>query len=146
MAASPPLTYKNHRKFVPLYHFVLLSILLINVVRSLWILYKFQTLGAAFGVLVALAILGTALYARLFALGAQDRVIALEMRLRLQEALPNELRARSGELRQRQLIGLRFASDAELPILVGRVLNGELKGSEEIKKAIQTWKPDPVRI
>jgi len=55
------------------------------------------------------------------------------------------LRSRIPELTVDQLCGLRFASDAELPKLVERTLNEKLKRSE-IKKAIQTWRPDYWRV
>jgi hypothetical protein len=76
----------------------------------------------------------------------QNRVVGLETRLRLATMLPSELRMRIPELRMRQLIGLRFASDGELPALVERCLAGELRTSDQIKREIREWRADWQRV
>jgi hypothetical protein len=75
----------------------------------------------------------------------QDRVIRLEEQLRLVSLLPEPLRSRVPELTPGQLVGLRFASDAELPGLAERALSEKLS-KEDIKKAIQNWRPDYLRV
>ena len=45
-----------------------------------------------------------------------------------------------------QLIGLRFCSDEEVTELTRAVLGGELRGREDIKKRIKTWRPDMLRV
>jgi len=64
------------------------------------------------------------------------------MRLRLRELLPAAQHADIGRLTVRQFVALRFASDAELPELVQRVLKGELAGDKAIKAAIKDWQAD----
>ena len=66
-------------------------------------------------------------------------------KLRLGELLPAALSARVGELNEAQLIGLRFASDAELPDLVEETLKTQM-GNKQIKQAIKNWRPDDFRI
>ena len=84
--------------------------------------------------------------ARRFALGVQDRVIRLEERLRMERLLPADLKGRIEELTTDQLIGLRFASDGELPGLVRRVLDGEFEDRKAIKQAVESWRADHQRI
>lgn len=86
------------------------------------------------------------LYARRFSTGVQDRVIRLEEQLRMERLLPDDLKSRIEDLTTDQLIGLRFASDAELPGLVRRVLDGDLTDRKAIKQAVEDWRADHQRI
>jgi len=67
------------------------------------------------------------------------------MRLRMQQLLPQELRPRIPDFTVDQLVALRFASDAELPGLCRKVLDGKIADRKAIKKMIQNWQPDLVR-
>ncbi|MBZ5685679.1 MAG: DUF6526 family protein [Acidobacteriia bacterium] len=96
-------------------------------------------------ILLAVAMLTLVLKVRLYALKVQDRIIRLEERLRLTQLLSEPLRSRIPELTEGQLIGLRFASDAEVPKLVERALSEKLQ-RKDIKKAIQNWRPDYWRV
>jgi hypothetical protein len=82
---------------------------------------------------------------RSYPIHVQDRVIRLEERLRLMSVLQEPLRSRIGELQDKQLIGLRFAPDEELPGLVQRALDEKLS-STDIKKAIKNWRADYSRV
>ena len=142
-------SYRNHRKFVAGYHYVLFGILVVNLVWSVWRL--FQGAGMPFfdrilAVAVAVALLLLAWYARTFPLMAQNRVIRLEERLRLAQLLPPDLAPRIGELTAAQLVALRFASDEEIPELTRKVLNEKIRGQEDIKKMIRHWRPDHLRV
>jgi uncharacterized protein DUF6526 len=145
MAQKVPQNFANHRRFVPLYHFVIFGVFAINVLRTLVQLVRNPSLAAAFDLLMALAILGLFFYTRLFALTVQDRVIRLEMRLRLKKVLPPDLAARILELDPDQLIALRFASDAEMPDLVREVLTNDIHNRDVIKKKIKDWQGDFLR-
>src|SRR5262249_36494884 len=114
-------SFQNHARWVPPYHFVIGPILLVNVVWSIIVLVRGPSFATVLGVLVALALVGVYLYARVFALRVQDRLIRLEMQVRLQRILPPELAARAVNLVPDQFIALRFASDAEMPALVREV-------------------------
>src|SRR5581483_9683161 len=96
-------------------------------------------------VVFAIAFAVLVLKTRLYALKAQDRVIRLEERMRCAMLLSEPLRARIPELAEAQLIALRFAPDAELPVLVEKALASNLPAGE-IKKAIREWRADNFRI
>jgi hypothetical protein len=138
-------SYASHRRYDPLYHFVLFGILVVNLLVRGYFLYRNPGLRPAWEIVMAIALVILALKARTFPLRAQDRVIRLEERLRLQTLLAEPLRARIPELREGQLIALRFAPDAELPGLVEQAL-AERLGGEEIKKRIKVWRPDNFRV
>ncbi len=143
--AKPPQTYATHRRFVPLYHYVTAALLAVYLVWSVWRLIRGFGVASLMQVLLSVALVLLFYYTRGFPLAVQDRVIRLEMRLRLTEVLPPDLASRILEITPAQLIGLRFASNAELPGLVREVLDGTLNGREEIKKKIRDWQPDEYR-
>lgn len=143
-------SYANHARYVPGFHFVTFGILVVNVLWSLYRLFRPYEEGVPvfdrlLAVLVAGGILAVAFYARMFALAVQDRVIRNEMLARLATALPPDLRPRIGELRRGQIIALRFAGDEELPELTRQVLDGRLTKGNEIKQAIRSWQADHLR-
>src|ERR1700693_138276 len=130
MAETAPQTYANHRRFVPLYHFVSFAILAVNQIWAIVRLVRTPSWESGFGVLLAFALLCVFFYARIFPLRVQDRLIRLEMRLRLQQVLPPDLRPRILDLTAAQLIGLRFASDAEMTDLVRDILTNNIRARE----------------
>ena len=72
----------------------------------------------------------------------QDRIIKLEMRMRTASLLTPEQQQRLfGQLNNKQIAALRFASDAELPALAERAVRDKLP-PKDIKRAVQTWAPD----
>jgi Family of unknown function (DUF6526) len=146
MADAAPQSYSNHARFVPLFHFVTFGILTLNVLWAGYKLVRVFSFDGVMALLVAVALVLLAWYCRVFPLTAQDRVIRLEERLRLARLLPAAQQARIEELRPRQLVALRFASDAELPGLVARVLAGELTDPKAIKQAVQSWRADHLRV
>jgi hypothetical protein len=81
-------------------------------------------------------------YLRAFALKAQDRGIRAEEKLRYFILTGKPL---SSELKTRQIIGLRFASDEEFPSLVEKALKENLS-EKDIKKSIKNWKSDFYRL
>jgi hypothetical protein len=138
-------TLANHAKFDPSFHFFLLPVLLINVIVIGFQLYRHPGVLGTWLLLVSLALLVMAGRVRSYATHLQDRIIRMEERLRLSTVLQEPLRSRIGELTDAQLIGLRFASDAELPGLVQRAIDERLTRSD-IKKAVTDWRPDYSRI
>jgi hypothetical protein len=97
---------------------------------------------AALGsVLLAVAVLALVSISRAYTVRLQNRIIRLEMRLRLRDVLPPAQQGQIVQLTMPQLVALRFASDAELPNLVDRAARERLP-REDIKKAIKDWVPD----
>jgi len=141
-----PQSYKNHARLRPAFHFFAVPVLLVNVFVQLWLLRGVPTLGSVWAVVVAAALVTTAFLSRTQALSAQDRIIRLEMHLRLRDVLPADLQKRVQELSPRYLVALRFASDAELPGLIREVLVGTLKTPREVKRRVRDWQGDWLRV
>ncbi len=137
--------YTNHTSWFPVWHFVAFPITWVYAFWAIWLAIRVPGLTEIVHAVWALAVALAVYASRAMVLVVQNRVIRLEMRLRLREVLPAPLAARIRELTVRQLIGLRFASDAELPSLVERVLKGELAGQKQIKQAITDWQGDHLR-
>jgi hypothetical protein len=140
-----PQTLGNHAKFDPPFHFFLLPVLFINVIVIGIQLFRYPGLLGFWLLIMSLALVVIAGRMRSYATHLQDRIIRLEERLRLVSILEEPLRSRIGELTDAQFIGLRFASDAELPGLVQRAIDEKLSRSD-IKKAVQNWRSDYSRI
>ena len=138
-------SYSHHAKYDPGFHFFVLPLFLINILVVGYLLFRNPGIGGAWLLLLSVAFLVHAARTRGYATHLQDRVIRLEERLRLGAILEEPLRSRIGELTDSQLVGLRFASDAELPALAQRALDEKLSRSD-IKKAITNWRPDYSRV
>ena len=145
MAEKRPQTFANHGRLDPLYHLFALPIFGLSVLWSVVHFIRHPGLQSAVAFVVLTAATVVALKTRTYSLRVQDRVIRLEERLRLATLLPEPLRTRIPELTETQLIGLRFACDADLPGLCERTLSENLP-RKDIKKSIQNWRPDYWRI
>jgi len=138
-------SFKSHRRYIPLYHFVLLPILILNVVAQVLYFLKYHTPYKLFMILVALTLALIPFSLRAMIATVQDLVIRLEERLRLSNLLPAEMHSRINDLTPGQLVGLRFAPDDEVVGLAQRCMSGELTKGEQIKKEIRNWRPDYLR-
>jgi len=152
VSEKTPQTYANHTRLDPPFHFFLGPVFILALVLTLiHFFYHLRESGMRDNIhsflliVLAVAMITLVLKVRLYSLKVQDRIIRLEERLRLTQLLSEPLRSRIPELNEDQLIGLRFASDAEVPKLVERALNEKLK-RKDIKKAIQNWRPDYWRV
>ena len=137
--------YGNHRKFVPLYHYVAAGLVIIFFLWSVYRLIRHPSLGQVISLGMAAALALVFFYARATAIAVQDRLIRLEERLRLRDLAGAELGSRIDEFTTGQLIGLRFASDGELPELARKVLDEKITDRNQIKKMVQNWRPDHAR-
>lgn len=139
--------YKNHRRYVFLYHAVTFTLILLLLVSSVY--YTIRAYNAEetlrpwlFLFLIGLILFFIFFFTRIFALKAQDRAIRAEENFRhyLLTGKPFDSR-----LTIRQIIGLRFASDEELPELAKKAKEENLS-EEDIKKAIKNWRADYYRV
>ncbi len=146
MSDSAPQNYANHTKMVAGYHYVTSPLAFAYLLWSIYRAFTLRDAESHFDLLGAAALFGAVAFARLFPLKAQDRLIRLEEQLRFSRILPADLASRVHELKPRQLIALRFASDAEVVELVRDVLAGTLTEPKQIKQRIKNWRADTFRV
>lgn len=145
MADPASQTYATHRRtdVVYLVHgFLLCAVLVLGMAA----LVSDLPLTEVNVVILAVAGIGVWMKVRHYATRLQDRIIRLEMEVRLHRIAPEPLRARIGDFTLRQLIALRFASDAELPALAQQVLDEKIQDADAIKRLITDWRPDTLRV
>jgi hypothetical protein len=145
MSEKKPQSYANHARWDPLFHFFVLPVFGLLAIAGLVHFIWRPGLHSGLMFVVAVALASAVVKIRFYVLKVQDRVIRLEERLRLATLCSEPLRSRIPELTESQLIALRFASDAEVPKLAERALSEKLSRAD-IKKAIQTWRPDYWRV
>jgi hypothetical protein len=145
MPEKKPQTFANHTRFDPPFHFFVVPVFLLLAIAGMVHFIWRPGLHSALLFVVAVALATAVSKIRNYALRVQDRVIRLEERLRLTALLQEPLRSRIPELTEGQLVALRFASDAEVAALAQRALSEKLSKAD-IKKAIQTWRPDYWRV
>ena len=143
---TAPQSYANHRAFPKPIFIVLALILLSNVLVAGWLAVQGPSLASICQVVIGIALFLMIFMARSHAQTIQDRVIRLEMQLRLHRVLPADRHGDIAKLELRHLIALRFASDAELPALVAAVMSGALTEPDAIKQKITAWQPDWLRV
>ena len=144
--AQPEQSFDNHAKTVPMYHFGLTILVMSVLVYSVIQVFQDFSIDTLMMAVMATALLGTTIFARIFPMGVQDRVIRLEERLRMKEVLPEDLQGRIQEFTTEQLIALRFTTDRELPDLARRVLEEPMVDRKSIKQAVAVWRPDHQRV
>ncbi len=145
MSEKKPQNYKNHAKFIPVFHYIALPLLLINFLAALFRLTQNINFYALNDLGLAVALIIVAVFTRLFALKAQDRVIRLEEQLRIQALLPDALKTDAGRLTMGQIVALRFASDEELAELTQDALDHNTSPNA-LKQAVKNWRPDYNRV
>jgi hypothetical protein len=145
MAEKKPQTLANHARYDPLFHFFVLPVFVLSTLAAIIQFVWHPSLHSAWRFVLLAAGTVAVFKIRMYALRVQDRVIRLEERLRLASLLPEPSRSRIPELTEGQLLALRFASDGEVAQLAERALAEKLSRAD-IKKAIQTWRPDYWRV
>ncbi|NOT07908.1 MAG: hypothetical protein HOP28_06845 [Gemmatimonadales bacterium] len=144
MSADTVQNYGSHVRWLPAYHFFVIPVLALNFLLAAVTLARTPSVTTFWTALVALVLGLGAFLARVMALTVQNRVIRLEETLRLERLLPGRYHEFE-RITAPQLVGLRFASDEEVPHLVDRILSAELVSKDDIKRAVQHWRPDHLR-
>ena len=144
MANEKTQNFQNHTRQVPVFAAGQI-ILMVSFVGQLVALRHGISFRSVMDVLVVAALIVLFVNSRNSTLSVQNRLIRLEMRLRLAGLLPAELQSRIGEFTLDQLISLRFASDAELPPLARKVLDDKLNDRKAIKQLVKDWQADWLR-
>ena len=143
---SQPQSFSNHRAMPPVSYLAAGLVLLVFAARCTLRAFGEPTFDSLLLALVSAALLVVWNASRSRAMIVQDRVIRNETRLRFERVLGSQRRADIERLGLKQLIALRFASDAELPALVDAVLSGKLEKPDEIKRAVREWQGDTLRV
>jgi hypothetical protein len=140
-------SYANHAKFVPMFHFVSGGIILVSLIGS--IVNLWQSLGdheriynASLITAICVALFLLFIFTRAFAMGVQDRAIRAEENLRHFALTGKRLDPR---LTIKQVVGLRFAADAEF-VELARKAADEALSQDAIKKSVKDWRPDHDRV
>jgi uncharacterized membrane protein len=139
--------YANHKQYVPMFHGVLFGLLMLTLIGASVNLYKSlgdheRIYSASLILVLAILVFMVSFFARIFALKAQDRAIRAEENLRHFVLTGKLLDAR---LTVRQIVGLRFAPDAELVELARRAAAENLS-EDQIKRQVQNWRADTYRV
>ena len=137
--------YANHRHFIPFYHFFILPLSLFLFIGTIVNLVKSShenLYNASLLVLCSFIVIIVVVFSRKYALKAQDRVIRVEENFRHFVLTGKQL---DSKLSIRQIIGLRFASDKEMPELAKKAVTENLS-ENAIKKLIKDWKADTYRV
>jgi len=136
-------SYAKHAKFVPMFHGVLFGIIVLTFIGSL--VNVWQSFGdheriysASLIAAITVALVLLFFFTRIFSMGVQDRAIRAEENLR-HFALTGKLL--DPRLTIKQIVGLRFASDAEFVELARKAAEGSMS-PDEIKKSVQNWRAD----
>jgi hypothetical protein len=143
--SKTPQSLKNHAKFDPLFHFVLASVLIANIIIAITFIVHRRDFYSVWFLVLSIAAMGALFRLRQYPLKVQDRVIRLEERLRLQALAPAEWHTQIYKLTEDQLIGLRFAGDDEVVELAKQALEHSLN-RKQIKERIRNWRADDWRV
>lgn len=144
----PKQTYANHIRYYPAHHYVFYPVLLVSITICIYAFSHHpeeKTIWLAIIFLLLLIGWSSFMMRQHYALGNQDRIVRMELRFRYYVITGQRLESLETSLRFPQLAALRFASDEELPALVERAIKENLS-PDLIKKAIQHWQPDTMRV
>jgi len=140
--------FENHVRYYTAHHFVFYPLLLVAMGASVYAFNNHPDQKPVWGAIIVIFIFigwSSFMVRQHYALGNQNRIVRLELRFRYFVLTGKRLEPLESKLNIQQLVALRFASDDELPPLVDRAIQENLT-STQIKKSIQDWLPDTMRV
>lgn len=138
--------YKNHRKFYIPHHVVFYGLVTAGICVCVKLYNNEPSIYIAFiGFLFFMLGFLSFMLRQHYALGNQDRIVRIEMRFRYYVLTGKRLELLEDKLSFGQIAALRFASDAELPVLLDRAIKEGLKPNQ-IKQNIKDWQADHMRV
>lgn len=146
MPESPVQNFENHIRHDKMAYFYIATLLMTFILAAVALFVENDRILIVAVLMNTFATLLLSANARGYGVKVQDRVVRLEMRLRLKEVLGGDPQGRIKDFTLSQLVGLRFASDAELPELSRKVLDENITSSKQIKQMVTDWQPDHLRV
>jgi hypothetical protein len=140
--------YKNHIRYYTMHHLIFYPVIILLFVLSFSLAFKYSDFSLEWLAISALfLVIGwlSFMVRQHYALINQNRIIRLEMRFRYYVLTHLRLESIENKLSFSQLAALRFASDEELVPLINRTIDEKLS-ADDIKKSIQVWVPDYMRV
>ena len=140
--------FNNHIRFYPTHHFIFYPIAI--GLGGLYLYLGIQGEGNravwfALGSIIFMVAWLSFMLRQHYALTNQNRIIRLEMRFRYYVLTNTRLEDYEEKFSFVQLAALRFASDAELPVLLQKTIEENLS-PVAIKKLVRNWQPDYMRV
>lgn len=138
----------NYRKYYTPHHFIFLPLTITCLIISATYISKYPEHALewmAITILFFMILFLAVMMRQHYALGNQNRIVRLEMRLRYYELTKQRFESVESKLKFSQLLALRFASNEELLLLIDRTLKENLS-ADTIKKLILNWYPDDMRV
>lgn len=140
--------FENHRQYYVPHHFVFYPVAITLLVFSATYISKFpeRSLEWIFITLLFFLLIFLSFMMRQhYALGNQNRIVRLEVRLRYYQLTKQPFDAVESKLTFGQIAALRFAPDNELLPLIEKTLIENLSPND-IKKLIINWQADYMRV
>mgnify|MGYP001115227800 CR=1 FL=1 len=138
-------SYKNHKRFDPIYHFLMLPLSVLVLGLAIYLAFEKTITEGLFFLLTGLTLSLSILKLRAYPKVLQNRLIRTEMRLRYREITGKDFQEWEQKLTLAQIIALRFASDSELEELT-QLSAEENLDAQQIKERIKNWKGDTYRV
>jgi hypothetical protein len=141
-------SYSNHKFYYITHHLIFYPVAGLLMIMALYESFSSienRLLWLIIAALSACVIWLSYMLRQHYALGNQNRIVRLEMRLRYFELTGKRFEELENKLSFGQIAALRFAPDEELLALIAQTLDKQLTPAA-IKKSVKNWNPDSMRV